>query len=388
MKPFGLYVHVPFCDGKCSYCAFYSTHYEPDLADRYVAAARQELTQFQGVPGAEDREYDTVYFGGGTPTILADPQLERLCGLVTAGRARPVEWTVEANPGSLSRSGLGILKRSGVNRISLGAQSFDDCILRKLGRRHTAGDIVAAVAMLREAGFDNIGIDLIACVPGVDVAGWRATLDSTLALEPQHISVYALTVEEGTALERKAIGGECRVLDDEEQLAFIHMTGEILANEGYGRYEISNYARAGFECRHNVACWRGAEYVGLGPAASSHMGSRRWTNIRDLDVYLRNIEAGTPPGRDSEELSRVVKATEMVIFGLRLAEGVDIGVVGARAGLDSAQEKKLIEVLRCLSDTGLLESRAGSWILTDRGRDVADHVAVEIIGWEDGNPVT
>lgn len=388
MKPFGLYVHVPFCDGKCSYCAFYSTRYETSLADGYVVSAGKELEQVAGAAGSDSRVFDTIYFGGGTPTILAVPQLERLCSLAGGGRPAPVEWTVEANPGTLTRAGLDVLRRAGVNRVSLGAQSFDDAILRKLGRRHKATDIGAAAAMIREAGIANLGLDLIACIPGVDMKMWRATMDSALALEPQHISVYALTVEEGTALEKLARAGAPQVQDDEAQLEYLHAAGDVLRKAGYGRYEISNYARPGFECLHNLNCWRGAEYLGIGPAASSHLGRRRWTNAADLDGYLSAMAAGKAPERQTEELSAVVKATEMVIFGLRMAEGVDTGIVRQHSGIDAAAEKKLIAVLRGLSDIALVESRGSSWILTDRGRDVADHVAVEIIGWEDGSPVT
>lgn len=388
MKPFGLYVHVPFCDGKCRYCAFYSTRYETGLADRCVAAVERELALFNGYHGAKSFVFDTIYFGGGTPTILSNPQLERLCAIASANRPPPVEWTVEANPGVLTGSGLEILKRAGVNRLSLGAQSFDDEILRKLGRRHKAEDIGAAVTLAREAGITNLGLDLIACIPGVDRRKWRATLDAALALQPQHISVYALTVEEGTALNEAVKSRTQRVAGDDAQLAFLHMAEKVLKNAGYGRYEISNYALPGFECLHNLSCWRGAEYIGVGPSAGSHLANRRWTNVRDLNGYLGAIERGQAPERESEELSEVVKATEMVIFGLRMAEGVDISSVRARSGISAVEGKKLVAVIQGLSESGLVESRGNSWFLTDRGRDVADYVAVEIIGWEDGSPET
>lgn len=388
MTPFGLYAHVPFCDGKCSYCAFYSTRYNANLANRYVAAVERELKSLSESGDVKGRAFDTVYFGGGTPTILSDRQLERLCSLASPRRSSGCEWTVEANPGVLSRSALEVLTRAGVNRISLGAQSFDDAILRKLGRRHKAADIGVAVTLVREAGIRNLGIDLIASVPGVDRRKWRATLDAALALQPQHISVYALTVEEGTALNKAVRTRKQRVPGDAAQLASLHMAEEVLKDEGYGRYEISNYALPGFECRHNLSCWRGGEYVGVGPAASSHAGMRRWTNCGNLNEYLCAIEAGRAPERDAETLSRVVKATEMVIFGLRMAEGVSVAAVRERSGIGVADAKKLIAVLQGLSESALVESRGNNWILTDRGRDLADYVAVEIIGWEDWSPVT
>ncbi|MEI6808897.1 MAG: radical SAM family heme chaperone HemW [bacterium] len=388
MKPFGLYVHVPFCDGKCSYCAFYSIRYEAGLADRYIAAVEKELMLYSGCQNAANHAFDTIYFGGGTPTLLSDRQLERLCAIVSRGRPAPVEWTVEANPGVLTESRLAVLKQAGINRVSLGAQSFDDDILRKLGRRHRVEDIGSAVALVREAGIANVGIDLIACIPGVDSRMWRATLDAALALKPQHISVYALTVEEGTALNEAVRSRAQRVPGDVAQLAFLHTAERVLGNAGYGRYEISNYALPGFECLHNLACWRGAEYVGVGPAASSHVGLRRWTNAGDLTGYLDAIEHGHKPERDAEDLTKVVKATEMVIFGLRMAEGIDTSIVRARSGINAVDEKKLVAVFQGLLESGVVEYRSSSWFLTDRGRDVADYVAVEIIGWENGSPVT
>lgn len=381
-------MHVPFCDGKCSYCAFYSIHYETGLADRYIAAIEKELALHSGCPNAGSRFFDTIFFGGGTPTILSDRQLERLCAIATVDRPAPVEWTVEANPGMLTASRLAVLKNAGVNRISLGAQSFDDDILHKLGRRHEARDIGVAVGLVREAGITNLGIDLIACIPGVDSRMWRATLETAIALEPQHISVYALTVEEGTALNEAVRSRELRVPGDAAQLASLHTAEKVLGDAGYGRYEISNYARPGFECLHNLSCWRGAEYVGVGPAASSHVGLRRWTNAGDLIGYLGAIGDGREPEREAEELTKVVKATEMVIFGLRMAEGVDTSVVKAVSGISSADEKKLVAVFQGLLESGLVEYRRSSWFLTDRARDVADYVAVEIIGWENGSPVT
>ncbi|MEI6217917.1 MAG: radical SAM family heme chaperone HemW [bacterium] len=388
MKPFGLYVHVPFCDGKCHYCAFYSTRYEADLADRCVAAIEKEFAFRSNGPGRDHGPFDTIYFGGGTPTILSDTQLERLCTLATQSRGPTVEWTVEANPGTVSRSRLELLKRAGVNRISLGAQAFDDDILLKLGRRHTAEDTAVAAAMIREAGFTNLGIDLITCIPGVDIQMWQGTLDKALALAPQHISVYALTVEEGTFLSEMTGRGEEEMLDDLTQLELLRLAEEVLNKAGYGRYEISNYAIPGFECRHNLACWRGSEYVGLGPSASSHVGNSRWTNVRDLAGYLSAIEGNNPPVVEVEALTKVMKATEMVIFGLRMADGINIPFVRGVSGITSCEEKKLIAVFQRLLESGVVESRGDDWVLTDRGRDVADTVAVELIGWEDGSPVT
>ena len=365
----GLYVHVPFCDGKCAYCAFYSVHYQPALADRYLDSLERELAAV--LPLAPE----TIYIGGGTPSVLSARQIDRLCRLLQTQVAtrRLVEWSVEINPGSVDAEKAAVLAAAGVNRVSLGAQSFDDRILKTLGRRHAAADTVKAVTILRAAGIANIGLDLIACVPGCARALWRKTLRQAVALAPKHVSVYALTNEEGTRLNRLLGQGSAALLSDEAQLAMLDLAETELmqagfGHTGFGRYEISNYARSGFECRHNVACWRGEEYIGLGPAAASHVGLKRWTNRADVSAYLAAIEAGRNPPRDVEELTPALKRQERVIFGLRMAEGV---------AADIALE--YTHALERLRADGLVDLRDGRWQLTARGRNLADYVAVELI---------
>jgi oxygen-independent coproporphyrinogen III oxidase len=360
----GLYAHVPFCDGKCAYCAFYSVLYEPALADRYLDGLEHE-------PAASlSLAPQTIYIGGGTPSVLSVRQIERLCRLLRdrVDTRRIVEWTMEINPGSVNAVKAKILAAAGVNRVSLGAQSFDDRILRTLGRRHTAADTVRAVAILRNAGIVNIGLDLIACVPGCTRALWRKTLRQTAALAPQHVSVYALTNEEGTRLNHLISRGSTVLLSCETQLAMLNLAETELAHSGFKRYEISNYALSGFECRHNVACWRGEEYIGLGPAAASHVALKRWTNQADVSAYLAAIKAGRNPPRDVEKLTPALKRQELVIFGLRMADGV---------AADIAPE--YTPALERLRADGLMDLSGGRWKLTARGRNLADYVAVELI---------
>ena len=365
----GLYVHVPFCDGKCAYCAFYSVRYEPALADRYLDSLERELAVL--LPLAPE----TIYIGGGTPSVLSVRQIDRLCRLLRENVAtrRLVEWSVEVNPGSVDTTKAAALAAAGVNRVSLGAQSFDDRILKILGRRHVAADTVKAITILRAAGITNIGLDLIACVPGCARALWRKTLRQAVTLAPKHVSVYALTNEEGTRLNRLLSRGKTALLSDDEQLAMLDLAETELTHAGFGqagfvRYEISNYARSGFECRHNVACWRGEQYVGLGPAAASHVGLKRWTNRPSVNAYLAAIEAGRNPPRDVEILTPALKRQERVIFGLRMAEGVASDVASGYQ-----------DVLNSLRADGLVNLRAGRWKLTTRGRNLADYVAVELM---------
>lgn len=365
----GLYVHVPFCDGKCAYCAFYSVRYRPAMADCYLNGLGRELAA--SLPLAPE----TIYIGGGTPSVLSVRQIDRLCRLLQTQVAthRLVEWSVEINPGSVDAEKAAVLAAAGVNRVSLGAQSFDDRILQTIGRRHAAADTVKAVNILRAAGIANIGLDLIACVPGCTRALWRKTLRQALALSPKHVSVYALTNEEGTRLSRAIGQGTAALLSYEAQLAMLDLAETELmqarfGRAGFGRYEISNYAQSGFECRHNVACWRGEEYIGLGPAAASHVGLKRWTNRANVNAYLAAIEAGSNPPRDVEVLTPALKRQEQVIFGLRMAEGV---------AADIASEYQ--HALNSLRADGLVDLRDGRWALTARGRNLADYVAVELM---------
>ncbi|MBI2440350.1 MAG: radical SAM family heme chaperone HemW [Lentisphaerae bacterium] len=360
----GLYVHVPFCDGKCGYCAFYSVRYQEALAEDYLDALERELA------AAGPLAPETIYLGGGTPSVLTASQLERLLRMLLAkiSLSRLLEWTIEINPGSLDAAKAAVLTALGVNRFSLGAQAFDDRVLQTLGRRHAAADTAKAVALLRKAGARNLNLDLIAGMPDCPRALWQQTLLSALALSPEHISVYALTNEEGTRLNRRWRQGKMKLLSEEEHLHRLDMAEALLAASGFKRYEISNYARDGFECRHNLACWRGEEYIGLGPAAASHVGMKRWTNCADLKAYGAALARGRRPPRAVEKLTPALKRQDQVIFGLRLAEGI---TPETASGYE--------ESLATLQVAGLVERPNGRWQLTARGRNLADYVAVELI---------
>ena len=376
----GLYVHVPFCDGKCRYCAFYSVPYHSAISAAWLETLKREWEW-------HCREFDlirlsTLFLGGGTPTMLPASQLQSLLEMLSkrqgAGFASSsIEWTCEANPGSLTAENLALMKAAGVNRISLGVQSMDDEVLRDLGRRHTVRDIRKAVADLVSAGFTNWSLDLIACVPGVSLATWRETLKAALELGPAHVSVYALTSEEGSRLARELAEKRLTLLDDEVQLRMLDEAAGVLASGGLQQYEISNYARPGCECRHNVSCWRGGNYLGLGCAAASRVGRRRWTNKPDLDAY---ISSPCPPPRVEEVLSSLTDATERLIFGLRMNEGIDLdAILGVTGLVDSSQAFVWRRALDRLAGEGLLEAIPPRWRLTRRGQSLADHVAVELM---------
>lgn len=358
----GLYIHIPFCDGKCSYCAFYSILYEEQYADRYLAAVEREIALANLRP-------ETIYVGGGTPTSLSAQQLRRLCSIVlkTARMDRLLEWTFEGNPGSLSAEKLEVMASAGVNRISLGAQSFDSASLNLLGRRHNAADVAESVRLVRESGIRNLNLDLIACIPGLSRQKWESTILQAVDLGVEHMSIYALTAEEGTRLKNCHENGEIKMLSDDEQLEALDAAERILTNAGFFRYEISNYARPQFECRHNVSCWRGGEYAGIGPSAASHEGFVRRINTADVQAYIEALELGKKPPLEQELLTPELKIMEKLVFGLRLAEGIDAGL-GADRG----------EQLRELARDGLVFFKNGRWMLTPKGRNLADYVGSEL----------
>jgi oxygen-independent coproporphyrinogen-3 oxidase len=376
----GLYVHLPFCDGKCGYCAFYSVAGRAEAIDAYLVALEAELAlRCREFPGLAPR---TLYIGGGTPTLLSGEQLTRLCALLARrlDLRRVEEWTSEANPGTVDDAQLAVLKAAGVNRISLGVQSLDDAVLARLGRRHTAAQAREACQRIRRAGFRNWSVDLIACVPGVTPRQWGETLRAALALGPPHLSVYALTREEGSRLDGQVRAGAVHLLDDEAQLRQLHTAERVLCAGGMVRYEISNYARTGCACRHNVSCWEGKGYLGVGCAASSYANHTRWTNAADLDAYLAALGAGLLPPREIEALSPETEALERMVFGLRQATGVRPALILAETGLAGAPlEAHWADTLGRLRAEGLIRRSGACWQLTSRGRDLADHVAVELM---------
>jgi len=364
-----LYIHVPFCRSKCAYCAFYSTTVGPpaDFFSNLIRELRLRLPA--AVP-------ETVYLGGGTPTALGVQQLavlaQALRRMWPGDCFRPAEWTVETTPVLLTPELARQLRRDGVTRLSIGAQSFDDATLQLLGRSHRADDVHSALQNARAAGFDNLGLDLIAAVPGVTPAIWRKTIETALSLEPQHISVYTLSLEPGTPLAKAVAAGRFEMPSDDDQLAALDLAEEMLTSVGYERYEISNYARPGYACQHNLAVWRGEDFLGLGPAASSRESLRRRTNHPDLQAWSGALQQGKPPPADEEILTAAEDRNERLLTGLRLAEGMcpDSSAIGLY------QQKKLTQ----LAGLGLVRQTADQrWSLTRRGREVADSVARELL---------
>ena len=329
-----IYVHIPFCARICPYCAFYKDLLDRSQTSRFCEALLRELELNESRRRTGDRRSllrpSTIYFGGGTPTALNIAQLE----LLLRGfherleLSQLVEWTIEANPGSVSARKAALLKKFGVNRISLGVQSWDDELLKLLGREHNAQQAEESFRILRDAGFTNVNVDLMFGLPGQTVDQWRATLEKTIALEPEHVSTYCLTYEEDTEFFLRHARGEFRQ-DADADAEFFEMTMAILEDAGYRHYEISNYARPGFESVHNRAYWLGKDYLGIGPSAVSTIGMQRWQNVCDYRAYIDRALAGESPraierksharneSARSESRSGCARATEFPLAELK-----------------------------------------------------------------------
>ena len=355
-----IYVHIPFCARICPYCAFYKDLMDSAETERFCAAILAEIEQRATHLAVQPL---TIFFGGGTPTALSTSQLEALLkGLgERLDLSQLQEWTVEANPGSVSPRKAAMLRDSGVTRISLGVQSWDDNLLRLLGREHNAEQAEKSFQIFREAGFSNVSIDLMFGLPGQTSSQWRETLEKTISLNPDHVSAYCLTYEEDTDFFERHARGELRSSETEEASHF-QIAMDALEAAGYEQYEISNYARPGFASLHNRAYWKGADYLGIGPSAFSTIGWERSQNVANYRAYSDRVLSGESPTDSVEKLTEDNKRSERVALSLRTRDGLPATLVQAQK-------------TRELFDLGLLEQMNGNLVLTRRGRAVADSVA-------------
>ncbi len=374
----GLYLHLPFCIRKCNYCDFNSKPARPGEVGAYLEALLEELKILAGV---HRRAADTLYLGGGTPTVLSSDQFRRLFGaLKHSGFWTPgVETTVEANPGTLDRSKAELLAALGVNRVSLGVQALQDHLLRRLGRIHTGAAALDTFDTLRAVGFENIGIDLIHGLPGQQVQEWEADLGQVLELAPEHLSLYGLMIEDGTPLARQRERGRLSLPSEGEELAMIRSAWEMTAGAGYEHYEISNYARPGFACRHNLGYWTVEEYIGVGAGAHSFLqseGPTRSYNVVSVERYMERMRSGRSPVIHAECLSSRTLASEALMLGLRLREGVPLSAFRRRFGSDP-----LNVYAACLGrglEENRLEIRAGRLRFTDRGLLLSNELFIDL----------
>ena len=378
MQPISIYIHIPFCVRKCAYCDFTSFPGRGAQMEAYLSAVCREMRAQAAFFGR--RPVRTVFLGGGTPTLMSGEQTRNLLDALRMcfDVAPDAEITMEGNPGTVTAQSLAAYRAAGVNRLSLGVQSLDDGLLAAIGRIHTAAQAREAVALARAAGFDNVNLDLMLGLPGQSVAQWERTLDEAIALVPEHLSCYSLIVEEGTPLSAQLERGECAPLPDEDALCRMdEITAERTAQAGFERYEVSNYARPGRECRHNIVYWACEPYLGLGCAAHSDMDGRRFYNPSDWAGYLRMAQSGTT-ARDAEgESTRQERMFERMMMGLRMVRGVDCARFVRDFGAQPEEVWK--EALARDVRVGLMERRGDYLRLTQRGMQVMNSVLVELL---------
>jgi oxygen-independent coproporphyrinogen-3 oxidase len=373
----GVYVHVPFCRTKCTYCAFVSGDFDESLAARYLPALEREIR----TAGAADGRpvVDTVFFGGGTPSLLPESELVRILDVVRASfeLAGDAEVTVEMNPGTLGPAKLEAYRAAGVTRASVGVQSFDDAELRSIGRVHDANEARAAVRMLRAAGFDDVSLDLIAGLPNQPRDRWARNLDAALALEPEHLSLYLLELHPGTKLTRDAEAGRVARPDDDLAAEMYEATVERLAAAGFVQYEISNFARprpngGDRRSRHNEKYWTDVPYYGFGVSAHAYTADERRANVRSIAGYADAIERDGTAVAERHALTPRERASEAAFLGLRRLDGVSLAGFRDRYGLDLLEEYR--EGLAPVMEADLVEVTDGALRLTRRGLVLSNEV--------------
>lgn len=388
----GIYIHIPFCERKCTYCNFNTTDFFKELAGRYIDAVTREiaywgrnLTQATG----DRAKVDTIYFGGGTPSIVDADQLAKLIVSCRAAFdvARDSEVTIEINPATLSKTKVAQWLSAGINRASVGVQSFIDRELVSLSRTHTADDARRTIDLLREAGYENISLDLIAGLPEQDLADWEFNLREALAIKPEHLSLYMLDLKEGTQLYAQLKRGLRPQPDDDLAAEMYRMISDATHAAGYEHYEISNFARvvgrdaaeaiSPFRSKHNLKYWTGAPFYGIGCGAHSYDGSARWVNVLKTETYIERIATDGNAIAERNELSETDRAAEALFMGLRLKEGVSLAAFRAEYGVDVIE--RYGDELPRLADAGLIELGGGRLVLTAAGRLLSNEVFVSFV---------
>ena len=365
-----LYIHIPFCRHKCHYCSFVSyEHREADISP-YLRALGIEMAQH-----ASDESISSIYFGGGTPSLLSVRQIDDLLttikSLFTVDEA--AEITIEANPGTVTLEYLTEIRKLGINRLSLGMQSLNDSELVLLGRIHTAAEAIDAVRSARNSGFENLSLDLIYGLPGQTMTSWRETLEKALEMEPEHCSLYALTLEPEAPMRREIEAKLIPDIDPDTSADQYELAEDLLAAHGYRHYEISNWAKKGRECRHNTVYWQNLPYLGVGVAAHSCLGGHRLANTRSLDRYMAAFASSVLPVVEmDEEISPELECAETIILGLRLCQGISLDNIHQRFGINLLAHYR--QQVGEMVDYGLLERADGHIRLTRRGRLLSNEV--------------
>lgn len=379
-RAIGWYVHVPFCDGKCGYCDFYSVLLQADAATDFLAGIGREIAERD-----PQRPVATVFIGGGTPTVLPEVDLRTLLNAVVARTGSVAEFTVEANPATADRHKLELLSEAGVNRLSLGVQSMHDDDLRLLERRHTVADVLASISQARAAGFTNLGVDLIYALPGQRLERWRDTLRRAIDVRPEHVSCYSLTYEPDTVFTRRLHGGELVAVDEGLDVEMLLLTIDELTAAGYEHYEISNFAKPGRCCQANLIYWMNQEYLGVGPSAVSYLDGVRRRNVADVQTYVTGMKRGAAAiVTDEECLPPLARAGETAVQMLRLMEGISIRKFYQATGFDPGAIFR--EPIERFTRLGLLQRTPKAIRLTRAGLLVANRVMQEFLVDDSDSP--
>ena len=373
----GLYIHIPFCVKKCAYCDFYSTTTEPSKIEKFLNAAENEVELYAQHPVFAQIKFRTLYIGGGTPSLLSAQQIDKLFQKVLSRFhfAKDFEFTIESNPETISFSKLKEYRSVGINRLSIGVQSFSDSELQTLGRIHSSDQAKKCIEWASQAGCDNINLDLIFAIPGQTLNDWQDNLEQAIQLKPKHLSIYCLTIESGTPLERQILSGKLKKVNEETEREMYLWSIDVLSTAGYQHYEISNFALTGFECKHNLMYWDGSPYLGIGPSAHSYWNGHRQWNVGSLEQYLKLLKSNIKPVAGQEQLSQDQKILEFLYLNLRTIHGIDIRQFKYQFNLSFIEKfEKVLERLHNHPDGELFHLQKNILKLTPNGFVLFDEI--------------
>lgn len=374
---FGIYIHIPFCVRKCLYCDFLSFACDKDTQERYMEALYKEIKASSG--RLKGKDISTVFIGGGTPSVVDTVLLGRIIEALKENYniEADAEITMELNPGTVTAESLKEYKAMGINRLSMGLQAWQDRLLKTLGRIHTADKFKESFLLAREAGFENINVDIMLSLPGQTMGDVKETFDNVIALSPEHISAYSLIIEDGTPFKDMFESGHFKEIDEDFDRNVYHFSCDMLAKNGYDRYEISNFSKKGFESRHNSLYWRTDEYIGFGLGAHSYFNGERFHNTEDMERYIALSEEHDSIKEDVEKLTKEDKISEFMFMGLRMDEGVKKSVFKERFGVD--MDDIYGDIIIKYKKLGMIEETDDGIHLTDKGIDVSNVIFSEFL---------
>ena len=377
----GLYVHIPFCVSKCNYCDFNSYKIDKNSKETYIQDLKKEINLYkqERKNNNNEEEISSIFLGGGTPSILSSEEIKYIFESIKENFKirEDAEITIECNPGTLTKEKLMAMKEVGINRLSMGLQAVQDYHLNSIGRIHTYDEFEKNYKEAIEVGFENINVDLMYALPNQKPKEWKESLEKIVKLNPSHISAYSLILEEGTKLYDMYEDNEFEMTDEDTDIDMYNYTINYLKENGYNQYEISNYAKEGFECRHNILYWKCDHYIGLGPGASGYLGNYRYNNVESLQDYHENLNKNKKPIENLEKLSIEDKIQEKIFMGLRMNEGIKFDDLKKQFNTDI--KEKYSNQIKELKDKGLINESIAGFSLTQRGREISNSVFVEFI---------